>query len=115
LTGKWVIVVSYDLEDRRQARLSSLLDIGELCGFRFLRLESGKRWIATSWIDRALIFDDCDSAHKLVNLFREKSDLSEFLWIRGCYLEVLELSVEDWNLVLNSRISEEIYNLNEMD
>jgi hypothetical protein len=114
LTNKWIIVVSYDLEDRRQARLSSLL--GQRFGdFRFLRRESGKRWIATRWIEKALIFDDYDSALKLVNLFRERGDLSEFLWIRGSYLEAIELSVQDWNLVLNLRIEEEIYNLNEMD
>lgn len=105
MTGKWAIGVSYDKDDRRQMRLSSLLGVGE--SNRWLRLESGKRWVATFYVDRCLIFDTYEEAKKVVDkYFKHGKDSSEFLWIRGCYLEVLELSVSDWNVILDTKLGD---------
>ncbi|NBO23001.1 hypothetical protein EBU94_06660 [bacterium] len=103
----WIIVVSKDLVEQRDDRISEL--IGKSVIYNYLSKRSGKnsKYYATSALSNSLIFKTESGAKKIIKEFNSFTPgqkawfTNKFNWIRDSQLSVRKLTFEEWNKLID--------------
>ncbi len=103
----WIIVVSKDLVEQRDDRISEL--IGKSVIYNYLSKRSGKnsKYYATNAISNSLIFKTESGAKKIIKEFNSFTPgqkawfTNKFNWVRDSQLSVRKLTREEWDKLVD--------------